>query len=205
MRLLLAGALLAGLPMEVFERDAPFSAVETAGGRTLSARPVPGSPFKEYRVQGLAPYAPGPLCAFIFDWGTREGDGPGITHHALLVDGAAERVVYQQISQPIVSKRDFAFTSVHLPGDGGPCRVRFRITNALAPPRPEGFVRMERMWGEWVVESKPGGSQVTYTLFSDPGGSIPPFLVHGPARDATVGAFARMLTRAKAAALSAPP
>jgi hypothetical protein len=202
MRLLLVCAILSGIPMEVFERDAPFSVLDTSKGRTLSERAVPGSPFKEYRVQGPTPYVAGPLCAFLYDWGTRAGDAPGVTHHTLLADGESERVVYQQISQPVVSKRDFAFTAVYLPAADGGCRVRFRITNALAPPKPDGFVRMDKMWGEWVVEPKPEGTQVTHTLYSDPGGSIPAFLVHGPARESALGAFARMLTRADAAKVS---
>ncbi|MDX2009809.1 MAG: hypothetical protein SFW67_06455 [Myxococcaceae bacterium] len=204
MRTLLS-LLVAGIPMDVFERDAPFSVVETSGAVTLSAREVPGSAFKEYRVQTAVPWAAAPLCAFIFDWGTRSGDGPGITRHVLLAEGERERVVYQQISQPIVSRRDFAFTSMHLPSASGPCRVRFRITNALAPPKPEGFVRLTAMWGEWVVEPLGSGSLVTYTQFSDPGGSIPAFLVHGPARDATKGAVVTMLAKASAANVPRTP
>ena len=35
----------------------------------------------------------------------------------------------------------------------GNCRIRFRATNDQAPPKPEGFVRMDKMWGEWRLEA----------------------------------------------------
>jgi hypothetical protein len=202
---LFATWVLAGFPMDVFERPEAFTVLETSGGVTVSSRAVPGSVFQEYRVQRTAPYPPAALCPFIYEWGTRAGDGPGIVHHQLLVDGETERIIYQQISQPVVSRRDFTFTSLYFPAEKGPCRVRFRLTNEKGPPKPEGFVRLQKLWGEWVVEPHEKGSLVTYTLFSDPGGSIPAFLVHGPARDSTKNAVVTMLDRAAKAKLPAAP
>lgn len=197
MHAVLLSLLFTQIPMEVFERTEAFTVIDSSGPITMSARPVAGSAFKEYRARTTVAFAAEPLCAFIFDWGTKKGDGPGITHNEVLVDGDHERVVYQQISQPVVSKRDFAFTSVHQPAANGvPCRVRFRVTNNKAPAKPDGFVRMDKMWGEWIVEPSEKGSVVTYTLFSDPAGSIPAFLVHGPARDATKDALIVMMDRA---------
>jgi len=201
----LVSVLLAQFPMDVFERPEAFTVLETSGGVTLSSRAVPGSVLQEYRVTRTAPYPPAALCAFIYEWGTRTGDGPGIVHHELLADGEKARVIYEQISQPIVSRRDFTYTSLYFPAETGPFRVRFRLTNEKGPPKPEGFVRMQKLWGEWVVEANEKGSRITHTLFSDPGGSIPAFLVHGPSRDATKNSMATMLDRAAKAKLPAGP
>lgn len=190
--------VVAGVPAEVFERSGAFTTIETKPNETVSGRAVPGSVFREYRVQTTTPYGVVPLCELIFEWGSRAGDGPGIIHHAMLIDGADERVVYQQISQPIVAKRDFAFTIVRERLPSGACRVRFRSTNEKAPARPEGFVRMDKVWGEWLIEPAAQGSQVTYTLFSDPAGSVPAFLVHGPQQQSTRDAVVHLLARAKA-------
>lgn len=175
--------LVAQFPLDVFEVATPFEQLESRDGVTVSQREVKGSPFKEYRVELTAPYPPELLCAAIFEWGTHEGDGPGVVLHKVLQDGDDVRVVYQQVSQPVVARRDFALTvkREHLPE--GKCRIRFRTTNDAAPPRPDGFVRIERVWGQWLAEpAAAGGSKLTHTLFSDPAGSVPPFLVHGSLR-----------------------
>ena len=159
-------------------------------------REVKGSAYQEYRVEVATPLPVEALCFEIFEWGTKEGDGPGVVLHKVLQDGDDSRVVYDQIAQPVVSRRDFSLTVVRERLPDGNCRIRFRTTNQAAPPKPEGFVRMEKVWGEWRMEAVPaGGTRLTYTLFSDPAGAIPSFLVHGAqrksARDATLQALAK--------------
>lgn len=175
--------LLAQLEVDVFENPAPWKRVEEKDGITVSQRDIEGNAYRETRVETLTSYSVQDLCDAIFEWGTREGDGPGVAVHKVLRDGEDQRVVYDQISQPLVAKRDFAMTVRRERLAEGTCRVRFRATNELAPPLPEGFVRMDRVWGQWLIEAQPsGGAKLTHTLFSDPAGAIPPFLVHGAQR-----------------------
>lgn len=192
----LALLALAQFPLDVFENPAPWAEVERRDGLTVSQRPRTGSPFFEHRVEATTELPVEALCAAVFEWGTREGDGPGVVLHRLLQDGEDLRVAYEQIAQPVVARRDFALTIARERLSGGACRIRFRATNALAPPRPEGFVRMDDVWGSWLFEAQPGGgARLTHTLYSDPAGAIPPFLVHGPqrssARDSVRFALAR--------------
>ncbi len=194
----LALLVLAQFPLDVFENPAPWTEVERAGDLVISQRELAGSPYRENRVEASTRYAVADVCDAIYAWGTREGDGPGVSLHKLLGDGEDLRVVYEQISAPVVAKRDFALTVVRERLDEGRCRVRFRTTNDLAPPKPEGFVRMENVWGSWLVEAQPDGStKLTHTLFSDPAGAIPPFLVHAPQRKSARDSVLRALERVK--------
>lgn len=186
--------VLAQFKLDVFENTAPWTEVESKDGLTVSQRDVAGNVYRETRIETLTPYSVQALCDAIFEWGTRDGDGPGVVLHKLLQDGEDRRVVYEQIAQPLIARRDFTMTVIRERLPDGNCRVRFRATNELAPPKPDGFVRMDNLWGQWIIEAQPsGGARLTHTLFSDPAGAIPPFLVHGPqrksARDSVVFAL----------------
>lgn len=175
--------VLAQFPLDVFENADPWTEVERRDGVVVSARDIKGNAYRENRVEVTTRSAVSDVCDAIYEWGTRDGDGPGVSLHKLLKDGENVRVVYEQITQPVVAKRDFSLTIIRERLGEGRCRVRFRTTNSEAPPKPEGFVRMENVWGSWLLEAQPDGTtRLTHTLFSDPAGSIPPFLVHGPQR-----------------------
>lgn len=195
---LLVGALvLSQFPVD--ENPAAFELIERRDGQTLWGRPVPGSVFREYRVQTTSPDATADLCEAIYEWATRDADAPGVVSSRVLVDGADERVIYAQVAFPIVSRRDYVLVVTREALEGGRCRIRFRTTTKGAPPRPDGFVRMEKLWGEWLIDPRPdGGAALTHTLYSDPAGSVPSFLVHGDQRAATLAAVARGLAKTRA-------
>lgn len=186
MTALLLSLALAQFATDVYENPAAFEELESKDGVTVSRRAVTHNAYFEYRVTYDAASPVEELCNGVFEWGTRGGDGSGVIAHKVLVEGDDVRVVYDQISQPLVANRDYALTVKRERLEGGACRIRFRITNELAPPKPDGFVRMEKLWGEWHFTPLPkGGARLTYTMFSDPAGSVPPFLVHGTARKVT--------------------
>jgi hypothetical protein len=59
---------------------------------------------------------------------------------------------------------------------------------------------MEQLWGSWRFEPLAGGrARLTYTLFADPGGSIPSILVHGPQKSAAKESVVTGLRKVKAA------
>lgn len=183
---------------DVFENSTPFTRLDERDGIILSRREVKASAYWEYRVEATTPHPVPALCEAIFDWGTRHPDGAMVTLNKVLDDGEDLRVIYNQISAPVVSKRDYAMTVRRERLADGSCRIRFRTTNEAAPARPEGFVRMNKLWGEWLLEPKgEGSSKLTYTLFSDPAGSVPAFLVHGSQRQATRDAALRALEKTK--------
>lgn len=188
--------LLAQFPMDVFDNATAFTQLETKDGVTLSKRAVKDSPFFEYRVATPSPYTVQEMCDSTYQWGSHEGDSPGVTLFKVVQDGEDDRVVYSQLTKPIVAKRDYALRIVRL-REGERCRIRFRTANEQAPAQPDGFVRMDKLWGEWIFEAAEKGSKVTYTLYSDPAGSVPAFLVHGGQSGATREALVIALQKAK--------
>lgn len=199
MTALLAALVLSQTAAEVLDGPGAFEAEGTSAGARVSRRAVTGSPFFAWRVERETTFTVEALCVAIFEWGTKEADAPALLVNRVLVDGDDDRVIYNQMSQPIVANRDYALRLRRERRDDGSCRIRFETANELAPPSPKGAVRMERLFGEWLMTPLPsGGATLRYTLFSDPAGSVPAFLVHGPARAATLDAFNKALEKTKA-------
>ena len=119
--------------LDVFENPAPFIQVEQDNGVTVSRREVKGSAYQEYRVEVGTPLPVDALCVAIFEWGTKHGDGPGVVVNKVLQDGADVRVIYNQIAQPVVSKRDFCLTVVRERLAGGD--AAFGFAPPTRPPR----------------------------------------------------------------------
>lgn len=197
--LLLAAVVLSQSAADALDGDEPFEAEGTSAGARVSRRAVARSPFFAWRVERETPFTVEALCVAVFEWGSKEADGPGLVLNRLLVDGEDERVIYNQMSQPVVANRDYALRLRRQRLPDGSCRIRFETANELAPPAPKGAVRMEKLFGEWLMTPLPSGAAaLRYTLYSDPAGSVPAFLVHGPARAATVDAFNKALEKTKA-------
>jgi hypothetical protein len=192
--------VLLAQPAGIFDNPDAFKVLEVKDGLTLQTRPVKGSKYSEYRVVTDTPYPVAALCDHIYEWATKGTDHPSTKLHRVLKDTPDDRVVYHQIEQSVVSDRDYALRVVRRREPDGTCAIRFWTSNELAPPLPAGFVRMERLWGGWRFEPLPGGkSRLTHTLFADPGGSIPAFLVHGPQKSAAKTSVVTGLQKVKAA------
>lgn len=197
MTALVLSLALAQFQLDVFENTAAFTEMDTKDGITLSKRPIKDSPFFEYRATSVSSYSVAQLCDATFEWGSHEGDSPGISLFKVLEDGERQRVVYNQLTKPVVARRDYSLTIVQEPLDATHCRIRFRTTNDKAPKAPDGFVRMEKLWGEWSFVASEQGTRISYILYSDPAGSVPAFLVHGGQSSATREALTIALAKTK--------
>jgi hypothetical protein len=197
MLLALSTAVLLGqFPIDA--NPAAFETLESSKGLTLSGRAVPASPYREYRVEARTPHAVNDLCVAIFEWATGGVDLPGVVASKVLASGDNDRVIYAQLSFPVVSKRDYTLSVKREWLTEGRCRIRFRTTTDGAPPTPSGFVRMEKLWGEWELVTEPaGGTRLTHTLFSDPAGSVPSFLVHADQKASTRDSVTRALEKTR--------
>ncbi len=195
-------ALLAQAPAasiwdaSVFTNAQSWSVLEK-GALTIESRQIAGTPFSEYRVTAdTKEVSVDDLCRAVFEWGTKEADSPGLKASKVLQDGDDERVVYNQIEQPFVSNRDYAMTVIRRRDEGG-CGIRFKATNEKAPTKGEGVVRMDRLWGSWRFAPIDGGARITYTLFADPAGAVPAFVVHGSQRSAAKDSVKKAIEKAK--------
>jgi hypothetical protein len=171
-----------------------WTTLSSSGGYVLEQRAVKDSDFFEYRVSTDVELPVSTLCDGIFEWASMGRDHAMLLSRRLLEESADARVVYDQIQAPgPVAPRDFAFSMHRQRGRDGSCRIEVALCNDKAPPLAQGWVRLTRLRSHWDLEPRPRGAHVTYWLFSEPGGSIPPVLVHGSQRDAALDTVKRAI------------
>ena len=89
-------------------------------------------------------------------------------------------VVYQRISAPLTSDRDYTvrIRSSSKPVEGGTSyRSQWEAANALGPPEEPGVVRVNLCDGSWLLEpTGPNTTRATYMIYTDSGGAIPRFI-----------------------------
>ena len=180
-----------------FDSTIPWEKVSTSDGLALEQRPVADTSAREFRITATTAVSVDALCVSAFEWGTRGKDVPGLKLRKPISTVPDERVVYDQFESSVVSNRDYAITVKRTRGADGVCRIRYWATNEKAPPTPDGFVRIHRLWGGWTFTPVEGKTQLVYTQFSDPAGSIPAFLANGAQRDVALLTVKNALEKGK--------
>jgi hypothetical protein len=173
---------------------------KSEGGRdgvTLESRPVEGSAYFEYRARGAAGAEVGELCDGVFEWASLGTDHPQLKARTLLEDMGDSRVIHDQLDPPMVAHRELTFIITRHHDKDGSCSIEYRAANDRAPKAAAGWVRIEKLRGEWHFVPDHGKTRVTYTLFAEPGGSVWPVLVHGPQREAVIDTLRKGLTKAQ--------
>jgi Polyketide cyclase / dehydrase and lipid transport len=89
-------------------------------------------------------------------------------------------IVYQRISTPLTSDRDYT-VRVHWSSKrsehGMVYSHRWEADNAAGPPEKRGIVRVNLCVGSWLLEpSGPDTTRATYVVYTDSGGMIPKFI-----------------------------
>ena len=194
---LLALSLLTQQPG--FDSTVPWEAVSAEDGLRLEKRPVAGSGSYEYRITTRTQAPVEGLCLAVFEWGTRGTDVPGLKARKVVSAVADERVVYDQFDAPVVSNRDYAMTVKRTRGADGSCRIRYWATNDKAPKLLDGWVRIEKLYGSWTFTSREGQTELVYTQFSDPGGSLPVAFTHGTQRERALQSVRMAIAKGRAA------
>ena len=184
------------LPASFTMNDAGWEQVEVDGEVTVERRDVPGSPYPEFRTSALTAVPVEPFCAAIYEWAS-------VTPHdelktrRLLKDGARERLTYDQLQIPVVSNRDYTMVVRRSQPGAAVCHVWFWTVSGVEPAH-EGFVRMDKMRGSWEMSAADGGTLARYTLFADPGGSIPSVVVRPSQKQTTIDTLRAGTRAAKA-------
>jgi len=134
-----------------------------------------------------APVSPGAVLSHMWRF-ISEGRSPIIKKRQVLKQEPAELLFYDQAKAPVVSDRDYSLLVRKL---SEPTSYRYQMTfetaNQLGPPVDPKHVRIPAIRGHWLIEpAGPGGSRLTYQSFSEPGGSIPAFMIHGAQFDQVV-------------------
>lgn len=154
-------------------------------GITVLTRDKPGTEVKELKALGTIDAPPEAVWKVIRDYPNYKGRMP-YTEAADVVateDGGKVTWFYSRIAAPFVAKRDYTLKIIDESDwkDGqGFLRSSWVIATDKGPAPMKDVVRLKINDGFWLLEPKDGGkkTQVTYYLFTDPGGSIPKFLVN---------------------------
>jgi hypothetical protein len=93
-------------------------------------------------------------------------------------------LTYNRIGSPWpVSDRDVVLRSTRTNFEDGRIRIEFQSTKDAKLAVPSGVVRMPRLIGSYDLTPEASGTKVVYTVDSDPGGSLPTWLVRQASKD----------------------
>ncbi len=189
----------------------PWTRHKEKHGVVIERRAVAGSSFYEYRAATTIPMPPAALIENMWNTVTTKA-GPLVKKRQVLSQGPHTLLIYDQINTPVVSDRDYTMRlRAHSLGNDRH-EMTFETANAEGPPPDPHFVRIPAIRGRWLVEAEPGqpgSSHVTYQTYSEPGGSVPAFVIHGAQVDQVVRAIealgARIRSEQQGLAPTPPP
>ncbi len=184
--------------------DAGWEQISQKDGVTVERRPRPGSSFYELRARAVIPIAPQTFFATVWSYRDYPEFVPYLKSLRVVGEQPGESVLYQQIAMPLVSDRDYT-VRFYRAGEGETLVVRFDSADALGPAPSAGYVRAQNIHGSWTLEPADGGraTQVTYQLYSEPGGAVPSWIVNVAQKDAPRDLLLAMARRAQASKPSA--
>jgi carbon monoxide dehydrogenase subunit G len=179
-----AGSVLAfGLPASaIAAEDAGWALVVERNGIEVYARALPGSAVKEVRATTEIAVPPAQVFAILLDSDKFVEFMPYIVEvRTVARDSPAVWYLYQRISPPFVSNRDYTLRhqSFEEP-QRGRYELRWEAANGHGPAARGGVVRVEICAGSYIVEGLDGGARtrLTYQLHTDPGGSLPKWVIN---------------------------
>jgi hypothetical protein len=191
--MLLLTLLLAVQLGDVDARDG-WAAWGTRDGVTLERRKPDGSRFYEHRA--WVDVAIDPARAADQIWAAlRGGDMDSLKRRELLSQSADEMLIYDQIRTPIVSDRDYTIT-VRRQRAGARVSFECATANERGPAPVAGLVRIPLIRAGWIVEPDGrGGTRLGYFAYSEPGGSVPAWMVRGAQAERSMADVVRMVKR----------
>lgn len=174
--------------------EQPWKTARTVEGLTLAARAVDGSAFEEVKVTTQSTRPLPSLCAAV--WGKDAKVEGQFKKRVVIRESETERWTYEQLKVPILADRDIIVHS-QLATSPGRCEVVFEAATDPAYPETKGHVRVTTLRGRWTLEAKADGAvDITYVVYSEPGGKIPAWISRGGNRDAALGFMKNILARA---------
>ncbi len=166
------------------------------GSAEYERRAVPGSRYYEYRGRALVALPLPALTTLI--WAAITDHTPAtVQRRVVLAHSDDEFVVYDQIHVPVIRDRDVAIR-IHKTVSANATTIAFANANELAPPSTNGRVRLPVVRGAWRLTTATGGTLLEYSCYSEPGGSVPAFVVRGSQADEIVLDVERILSLTRA-------
>jgi hypothetical protein len=194
-RPLLHTAVIAALLSLSAPHAEPWKLDREVDGMKVELREV-GSGFPEVRVSTQSALPLTALCDAV--WGKGERATGDFKKRVVISETDTERWTYEQIRVPLVSDRDCVMrvNLVELPATGR-CVVTFQTGAHKDYPPTTDHERVKLVKGSWLIAPDASGKvKVTYVVYSEPGGAIPPLFARGGQRDAAVSFMKQILQRA---------
>lgn len=188
-----------------------WTEIARSEGVVVEQRDDPKLPHGEIRVRGHTPHPPKAIYETLWTHPEYPEFMPNLLSLKVIKDTGDTRWVYQRISVPIVSNRDYTL-KIHRVADEANqlYQVFFDTDNAAGPAESADYVRVKSIKGSWTAEpGDNGGADLTYRVASDPGVALPSFVIENAQKNATAKAVRAMLNRVdyrvKKAASAAKP
>lgn len=182
--------------------EPPWEQVAHDDGVTVLTREKPGTGIQELRATGDFDAAPGAVWKALWDYPNYRKNMPSTEVSDVLAteEGGKTIYFYSVISAPFVAKRDYVLRirDTTDPKDpAGALTVSWTVVTDKGPPAKRDMVRLKVNDGFWRLEPRDGGKRThaTYYLFTDPGGSLPKWIVN-LANKSTIPEVFRCLRRA---------
>lgn len=171
-------------PVQAAAAGDAWTVVKHREGIVVSTRPVPGSPVDEFSGTALLTARLETVLAVLRDvaaqprWMDRCRESRLIDEMSL-----RERLIYNVTALPWPLKdRDVVVRQGLTVDAQGRVHIAFSAIDGIVPPRP-GTVRMRVLSGSWILESVDRGhTRVTYTIRTNPGGSLPSLMANYASR-----------------------
>ncbi|MBF5041316.1 MULTISPECIES: START domain-containing protein [Myxococcaceae] len=163
---------------------AAWEAVTEVDGIRVYARERAESSVSEVRAVGMVDAPPLAVWQVVRDYANQPKSSPYVEVARVLASEADGKVIllYNVIKAPLADRRD---VTVRITDESdwqegrGYLKARWTASELGPPPTP-GIVRIHLNDGFWLLEPMDGGARtrVTYSLYTDPGGSVPRWIVN---------------------------
>jgi hypothetical protein len=173
--------------------DEAWKTIDNREGVTYEKRTVPGSRYNEYRAVLAVAASPVETARVVWT-GITDAIPATVKKRTVISRANDEVVVYDQIHAAVVSDRDVTLR-IRRVVTGDDIEIRFESANELGPPPALGYVRLPVVRGKWTLLPATSGTHVVYECYSEPGGSIPAFIVRGVQQSEVAKDVERVVSR----------
>ncbi|MBX5482588.1 MAG: SRPBCC family protein [Myxococcaceae bacterium] len=181
--------MLTALAMMVVLADPPandgWEVAAQEDNLTVYARERKDTSVREMKAVGVIDAPPEKVWKALRDYENYSKTMPYTQVSKIVAREGGDKVIwfYSVVNTPIVARRDYCIklTDVSKWDNGkGYLKVVWTASNDKAPPKPDDVVRVTVNDGYWLLEPVDGGkkTKATYYVFTDPGGSLPKWLVN---------------------------
>ena len=177
------------LPMLFLNANEPRweLAADSDGVKVYGRQREDGGAVREMKAIGLIDAPPAEVWKAVRDYDNYPKTMPYVEDGKVLSREGGDKitVLYSKLNTPMVDRRDYIIRLVDESNwqDGkGFMKVTWTVVNDMDDkvPVPKDVVRVRVNEGYWLLEPREDGKKTfaTYYVFTDPGGSIPNFIIN---------------------------